>query len=206
MKRGTIVLDVLRDLRNKTSDSESEPIKQLDRIHLNAAIQQLIESKGLSDKARQTVYEFGVSLAAVSRVSGSVEMETPGDSFTGYTQEQGSVQIDDDKEQVRKLEFGAERARIGAYKIWREKARRGNFRITIAHFWKLDQGTESMDELPEAWCLECDRSGPLWFGERATRTIFENFGLCLKRHLFVESWGGNVGKHHRAGLAVYLSL
>jgi hypothetical protein len=199
---------VIKDNPNKTADSKSEslPIKPLDRIELNAAIQQLIESKGFSDEARQTIYEFGVSLAAVSRISGSVKMETPGDSVTGYTQEQGSVQIDDDKEQVRKLEFGTERARIGAYKIWREKTRRGKFRITFAHFWKLDQGTESMDEMPQAWCLECDQNGPVWFGERATRTIFEHFGLCLKRHLFVESWGGNAGKLHRAGLAICLSL
>jgi hypothetical protein len=200
--------DVTKDLFNKTTDGESAslPMKHLGRIQLNAAIQRLIESKGFSDEARQTVYEFGVSLAAVSRVSGSVKMETPGDSVTGYTQEQGSVQIHEDKEQVRKVEFGAERARIGAYKIWREKTKRGKFRFTIAHFWKLDQGTESMDEMPEAWCLECDQNGPVWFGERATRTIFQHFGLCLKRHLFVESWGGNAGKHHRAGLAIYLSL
>ena len=186
--------------------SESQPPKQFDRIQLNAAIQQLIESKGFSEEARQTVYEFGISLAAISRVSGSVRMETPGDSLTGHTQEQGSVQIDDDKEQVRKLELGAERARIGAYQVWREKARRGKFRITIAHFWTLDQGTESMDEMPQAWCLECDQNGPLWFGERATRPVFEHFGLCLKQHLFVESWGAHIGKYHRAGLAVELSF
>lgn len=180
--------------------------KILDRIQLNAAIQQLVESKGFMEEARQAVYEFGNSLPVQSPVSGSIKMETPGDSFTGYTQEQGSVQIDDDKEKVRKLEFGAERARIGAYKIWREKKRLGKFRINIGHFWKLDQGTESMDEMPQAWCLECDQNGPVWFGERATRTVFEHFGLCLKRHLFVESWGGHVGKQHRAGLALELSL
>ena len=64
------------------STSESMPIGSPDRIQLNAAIQQLIESKGFPDEARQAVYVFGVSLAAVSRVSGSVKMETPGDSVT----------------------------------------------------------------------------------------------------------------------------
>ena len=181
-------------------------MKQFDRIQLNAAIQQLIESKGLLMEARQAVYEFGASLPVQSRVSGSVQMETPGDSVTGYTQEQGNVQIDDDKEQVRKVEFGAKRARIGAYKIWREKTQRGKFRIVMGHFWKLDEGTESMDELPQVWCLECDKNGPVWFGERATRTLFEYFGLCLKQHLFVENWGGHVGKHHRAGMAIQLIL
>jgi hypothetical protein len=155
--------------------------KTLDRIQLNAAIQQLIESKGFLHEARQVVYDFGVSLPIQSRVSGSVQMESPGDSLTGYTQEQGNVQIDDEKEQVRKLEFGAERARIGAYKLWREKTRRGEFRITIAHFWKLDEGTESMEEKPQVWCLACDQNGPIWFGERATQTVWDHFGLCLQQ-------------------------
>ena len=77
--------NVIKDIPTKTEDSASEslPIKQLDRIHLNAAIQQLIEGKGSSYESRQTVYEFGVSLTAASRVSGSVKMETPGDSVTG---------------------------------------------------------------------------------------------------------------------------
>jgi hypothetical protein len=88
---------VIKDNPNKTADSELDflPIKPLDRIELNAAIQQSIKSNGFSDEARQAVCVFGVSLAAVSRVGGSVKMETPGDSVTGYTQEQGSVQIDD---------------------------------------------------------------------------------------------------------------
>ena len=199
---------MIKDLPHKSADNESGslPIKQLDRIQLNAAIQQLIESKGFSEEARHALYEFGISLAAVSRVTGSVEMKSQGDGTTGYTEEQGNVQIDDEKEQVRKVEFGAEKARVGSYKIWREKTKRGKFRIVIGHFWKLDQGTESMDEMPQAWCLECDRNGPVWFGERATRTVFEHFGLCLKQHLFIESWGVDIGKHHRAGMAIYLSL
>ncbi len=199
---------MIKDHAIKTADNEPKfrSINQYDRIHLNAAIQQLIESKGFLEEARQAVYEFGVSLAAVSRVSGSVEMQSLGDGTTGFTQEQGNVQIDDEKEQTTKIEFGAERARVGAYKIWREKTKRGKFRIVIGHFWKLDEGTESMDETPQAWCLECVRNGPVWFGERATRTVFEHVGLCLKQHLFIESWGVHVGTHHRAGFAIYLSL
>jgi len=181
-------------------------MKQVDRIQLNAAIQQLIDSKGFLPEAREAVYEFGASLPIQSRVSGSVQMETQGDSQTGYTQEQGNVQIDDDKEQTRKIEFGAERARIGSYKLWREKTRRGRFRITIGHFWKLDEGTESMTELPQVWCLGCDQNGPIWFGERATLTVWDHFGLCLQRQLFVESWGVSIGKHHRAGWVVGLSF
>jgi hypothetical protein len=48
--------NVIKDIPTKTADSASEslPIKQFDRIHLNAAIQQLIESKGFSYDARQT--------------------------------------------------------------------------------------------------------------------------------------------------------
>ena len=184
----------------------SLPIKSFDRLQLNAAIQQLVESKGFLDEARQSVYEFGVSLAPVSRVSGSAEMQSPSDGLSGYTQEQGNVRIDDNKEQTKKIEFGTEKARIGAYKIWREKTRRGKFRIEIGHFWKLDEGTESMHELPQVWCLECSQSGPLWFGERATRTIFDHFGLSLRQHLFVESWGANPGKQHRGGLGIELSL
>jgi len=178
----------------------------MDRIQLNAAIQQLIDSKGSSIEARQAVYEFGASLPAASRVSGSVEMQSPGEGMTGYTQEQGNVQIEDDKEQIKKMEFGTEKARVGAYKIWREKAKRGRFRISIGHFWKLSEGTESMTETAQVWCLECDKDGPIWFGERGTRTLFEFFGLSLKQHLLVESWGAHVGKRHSAGFAVELSL
>ncbi len=178
----------------------------MDRLQLNAAIQDLIDSKGCASDARQAVYAFGLTLAEISRVSGSVEMQSSGDSMSGFTQEQGNVQIDDDKEQTKKVEFGAERTRIGSYKLWREKSKRGKFRIVIGHFWKLDQGTESMEELPQVWCLECDLDGAIWFGERATRTVFEHFGLRLQQHLFVESWGRNVGTHHRAGMAVYLTL
>jgi len=181
-------------------------MKQLDRIQLNASIQQLIDSGGASSEARQTVYEFGVSLPAASRMSGSLEMQSPGEGMTGYTQEQGNVQIDDEKDQIKKMEFGTEKARVGAYKIWREKARRGRFRISIGHFWKLSEGTESMTEAPQVWCLECDNNGPLWFGERATRTLFEFFGLSLKQHLLVESWGAHVGRRHRAGFAIEVSI
>jgi hypothetical protein len=116
------------------------------------------------------------------------------------------VQIDDEKDQIKKMEFGTEEARVGAYKIWREKTRRGRFRIAIGHFWKLSEGTESTTEEPQVWCLECDKSGPLWFGERATRTLFEFFGLCLKQDLLVESWGASVGKRHPAGFAIEVNF
>jgi hypothetical protein len=181
-------------------------MKQFDRIQLNASIQELIDSNGSLAEARQAVYEFGISLPAASRVSGSVVLQTPGEGFTGFTEEQGNVQIDDEKDQIKKMEFGAPRARIGAYKIWREKTKRGRFRIAIGHFWKLDEGTESTSEAPQVWCLECDQNGPLWFGERATRVMFEYFGLCLKQHLFVESWGDHVGKRHSAGYGVEFSI
>jgi hypothetical protein len=184
--------------------SERLRVKQLDRIQLNAAIQQLIESNGSLLEARQAVYEVGASLPIQSRVSGSMQMESPGDSMTGFTQEHGNVKIDDDKEQIRKVEFGTERVRIGSYKLWREKVRKGQFRIAIAHFWKLDEGTESMEEKPQIWCLACDQDGPIWFGERATLTVWDHFGLCLQRQLFVESWGANVGKHHHAGWVLML--
>ncbi len=116
------------------------------------------------------------------------------------------MQIDDEKEQTKKLEFGAERARVGAYKIWREKTRHGRFRVVIGHFWKLDKTTESLEEMPQVWRLECEQNGPVWFGGRATRMVFDHFGFCLKQHLFVESWGDQVGKRHSGGFALYLSL
>jgi hypothetical protein len=181
-------------------------MKQFDRIQLNAAIEQLVESKGFSLEARQAVYEFGASLPVAPRVSGSLQMERPGDSTTGYTQEHGNVQIDDDKEKITKLEFGAERARVGSYKIWRETRRRGEFRIAMAHFWKLDEGTESMEEKAQVWCLACDEKGPIWFGERATQTVLDHFGFCLRRQQFVESWGGSVGKLHHAGWMIGLGF
>ncbi len=57
---GQFFSDLMEDFANK--------------IQLNAAIQELIDSGGASDDARRTVYEFGASLAAISRVSGSMEM------------------------------------------------------------------------------------------------------------------------------------
>ena len=51
------------------------------------------------------------------------------------------------------------RASALAYKIWREPGRHGRFQIRIAHFWKLDEGTQSDTEPPQEWCLACDQNG-----------------------------------------------
>ncbi len=107
----------------------------IDRIQLNAAIDALVESKGFSQEARQMIYEFGLSLPSMSRVAGSVQMEKPGDSFTGHTQEHGDVQFQNDQNEVKKLDFGGEPARIGSYKVWRESEKGGHFSIAIGHFW-----------------------------------------------------------------------
>jgi hypothetical protein len=179
---------------------------QIDRIQLNAAIDQLIDSKGASEDSRQLIYQFGLSLPPMSRVAGSLQMEKPGDSFTGHTQEHGDVQIQSDQDEVKKLEFGGEPARIGSYKVWREKSRGGKFGIAIGHFWKLDQTTQSETEEAQAWSLTCDKNGPVWFGERGTLTVFDHFGFCLKRHFIVESWGEHPGKRHHAGWALQLTI
>ena len=177
-----------------------------DRIQLNAAIDALVESKGFSQEARQMIYEFGLSLPSMSRVAGSVQMEKPGDSFTGHTQEHGDVQFQNDQNEVKKLDFGGEPARIGSYKVWRESEKGGHFSIAIGHFWKLDETTRSETEETQAWSLTCDKNGPIWFGERATLIVFDHFGICLKRHFMVESWGEHIGKRHHAGWGLHLTI
>jgi hypothetical protein len=75
----------------------------------------------------------------------------------------------------------------------------------VAHFWKLDEGTESTTEEPQVWCISCSKDGPSWFGERATRTVW-NFGLHLCRHEFIEQWGAHIGMRHHAGWSIELVL
>jgi hypothetical protein len=176
----------------------------VDRIQLNAAIERLVESKGSSEESRRIVYEFGSQLRPFSRVSGSLQMQSPGDSISGHTPEQGNVQLTDD-EKVKTYEFGNERERVGHYKIWKEQEGRHRYKVVVAHFWKLDEGTESTTEEPQIWCLSCDQNGPTWFGERATRTVL-NSKLHVRRHEFIEQWGANIGKRHHAGWSIELVL
>ena len=177
-----------------------------DRIQLNAAIDALIDSKGASPEARQIVYQFGLSLTPLARVAGSLQMEKPGDSISGHTQEHGDVQIQNDQNEIKKLDFGGKPARIGSYKLWREKDRGGKFTIAIAHFWKLDEGTQSESEEAQSWSLACDETGPIWFGERATQIAFDHFGFTLKRHVVVESWGSEIDRRHHAGWSLQLTI
>jgi hypothetical protein len=138
----------------------------VDRRQLNAAIERLIESKGSCDESRRTVYEFGSRLRPFSRVSGSLQMQSPGYNFSGSTPEHGNLQLTDD-EQAKTFEFGNDRERVGSYKIWRQPEGRRRYKVVVAHFWKLDEGTESTTEEPQMWCLSCGKDGPIWFGERA---------------------------------------
>jgi len=76
--------------------------------------------------------------------------------------------------------------RIGSYKVWRERKRKGKSAFVIAHFWKLDKATESETEEAQVWRLECTGPGPLWFGQRARQTLFSITGLTLGRYYLVE--------------------
>jgi len=174
----------------------------MDRLQVNAAVEQLIESHGADKDARATVYAFGKSLPPVSRLSGSVETEVPGTTFHACTPEQGDIQAQDEDKDVKTFTFGGLPERIGLYKIWREPDRRGRFKIRIAHFWKLDEGTESETEPPQQWCLACDPNGPIWFGEWSTRTVWDHFGLQIDRHEFIEQWGRNLEKRHPGGWSI----
>jgi hypothetical protein len=203
------VNDNLRDTQatssaSRDSDKGDFRLELVDRLHLNAAIERLIESKGSCDESRRTVYEFGSRLRPLSRVSGSLQMQSPGDTFSGNTPEHGNVQLTDDEE-VRSFAFGRVRERVGHYKIWREREGRRRHKVVVAHFWKLDEGTESTAEEPQVWCISCGKDGPSWFGERASRTVW-TFGFNLCRHEFIEQWGAHIGKRHHAGWSIELVL
>jgi hypothetical protein len=189
----------LKSFHNVNTDSAA------DRLQLNAAIDRLIDTEGGDEKARHIVFEWGLRLQSVRRVRGAMQLETPGDSFTGFTAEQGDVSVSDGKDQVRTVEFGGEQTRVGAYKLWREKGRYG-WKIFIAHFWKLDESTQSETEEAPVWCLACSDSGPLWFGHRGKRPLFRILALMVARYYMVETWGPFLGKEHPAGLSIQLTL
>ena len=65
----------------------------MDRLQVNAAVEQLIESHGSEEEARATVYAFGKPLRFISRLSGSVETEVSGTGFHACTPEQGDIRV-----------------------------------------------------------------------------------------------------------------
>lgn len=174
-----------------------------ERLALNAAIEQLIETHGSDEAARQMVFAFGRTLPDTSRISGSLTTQSPGDTFTGHTSQGADVEIEDENSQVKTVSFGSESGgRIGSYKLSRVKSRKGKFAIFIAHFWKLDEGTQSEAEEPETWRLECNDSGPIWFAQRGTKNVLNLGPLRLRRSYDVENWGPSPGQRHPAGWIV----
>lgn len=180
-----------------------------DKLVLNSYIERLIDSRGHDAEARGVVAEFGRTLIRGSRFGLKARLPRSGDSVRGFTAEHGTVQIEDSRNESKEITIGDRTERVGYYKVCRAPHKSW---ISISHFWKADEGTESETELAQEWALAVDAKGlPVWFAERAMRTVWtlrltSAFELNIEREIYPEMWGPHEGSEHLGGFHVGIVL
>jgi len=176
------------------------------KLELNALIERLIDSKGHDPDARQAVAEFGRGIRQGSPINFNASITKPGDTVLGQT-EHGTVLAGDDRPETKEYSKGQIVERVGYYKV--SRLRRW---ITLSHFWKSSQGTESETEMSQEWALALDKQGqPEWFGERGRVREFgfrltRALEVVVSRNVFVESWGKAEGRRHHGGYLVEVNV
>ena len=152
------------------------------------------------------IVEFAKTLRNANRFQLEASASLPGNTVTGQTPEHGSIQVEDDRPRTKEFSAGVSRARVGYYKIWRQKRW-----IFISHFWKSDTGTESDTELGQQWVLAVDKKQePVWFAERGRRHLgtlnLGFFSIEIGRDFYPETWGQSHGKEHKGAYAVVICI
>jgi hypothetical protein len=125
----------------------AEPLNELSKLELNAAIEHLIESSGSDAESREILASYATSIQSDSSAAVDISAQSSGGSLSGATPESGTVKIEFDSKHEKEWKFGENSTRVGYYKISR-KATKHLFwgvkeeRIVVSHFWKADAATE----------------------------------------------------------------
>jgi hypothetical protein len=165
------------------------------RLELNNHVQRLIDSEGHDQESRDAIASIRKEIPKPTVVGGQFNASDTNGKLTGLTTSGGNTSINTTT--TTSASFGDRALRAGYYKLFQD---RGD--IVIEHFWKSELGSQSEDELFEAWRLGLTKDGkPSWFGKRGRADLFNlkilpRVALQVSRDYFVESWGLNVGKRH----------
>jgi len=195
-------MDKAASIAAATSFRDAEPMNEVSKLELNAAIENLIESSGSDAVAREILASYATSIKSNSSAAMDISAQSSGGSLSGATPESGTVKIELDSKHEKEWKFGENSMRVGYYKISRKATRhlfRGvkEERIVVSHFWKADVATASETEEPESWCLSCDsKMQPQWFGKIASVELFHLGPLSVVLREVRETWGREVGSTH----------
>lgn len=191
----------------------------MNTFEVNAAIEALIGSHGTDEAARRTVWAYAKTVKPGSQVQiqfNPFARHSQQDSFSGHTAEHGTVQVwtatreDEDTRPPLSVRIGADHInRVGYYRVRLIRfAPPKDCRLTITHFWKATQETESDTEQAEEWILDgdLDAADASFFGKVGTRVINFVIGHVTKREAVCE-WADRddarqvirVGRHIHLG-------
>ncbi|MEK9154864.1 MAG: hypothetical protein AAB596_02245 [Patescibacteria group bacterium] len=126
-----------------------------ERIQVNAAIEKLIARDDKNGEAAQILIAFSCKLPITGKIIRIEYLRTTKNDIdvTGYTQEAGNISVKDNHKKTREWSYGAEKERIGKYKLWKPK----EGILWFHNFWKSDIATQESDgRMPDHYCLVYD--------------------------------------------------
>ena len=151
-------------------------------LEINAAFYSLINQTDIEESA-QIIIEYAQRLP-----KGGISLEISGtktetESFTGQT-DLGNVQMTDEKKTHWQKTFGAQKDRIGHFKVWRDKLGDVHFQ----HFWKAEEETAGNDPKSLEYSIEYNKKNLKFirFGYIDEWIIFSIFGIKLISPIFYE--------------------